>query len=466
MPRSGIPVGEMGNITSTQDRTQLLCKKNAHHKDCVNPRAATHPALVSAPAGCVSRSYWRARARVQLVAGERSVQVTGSGRTRSAAENRLRDLVKKRLAETQNARASARILLTPKSQPVSVILFERAYLDWFEAKERSGAVSAETLDRYELVYRSVLEDTLGSEPIHELTAPGLTTVLDEIPVLNENGDWERVSYVKHAGYIIRATLQRAVARHGWLEVNPMREVEIPKPPARAVRRAVRALRPDEYAALRRAIQAQPRHAPYLLPLIDFMAGTGVRVSEALAMRRENVIERDGSTVIILDKHIVPEVRGSSTYVLKDGLKETKRRTSDGKVLFDRRIINVVPDGVRVALRERLAAADPEPSALLFSTRNGTIIAPNNLRRTLKMLVTQLSLPGGVATHSFRKLAAEAIEAVMSDEGESASSYIGNSASVAQRHYLPIKVRETPAAMGAILDEMMRSAAPDRYDAAS
>lgn len=454
----------MGNISATQDRLQLLCKPNKHARDCTNPKAVTAPATVSAPAGCSSRLYWRARARVQLVEGEKPVQLTGTGKTKSAAEQRVRDLAKQRFQAADSTPPST--ASTPTRGAVNVIIFERAYLDWFEAKRSSGSVVPRTLDRYEKVYRAVLEGTIGSEDIHDLTAPKLTQLLDEIPVLNENGEFERASYVKHAAYIINATLRRAVARNGWLEVNPMREVEVPATPAKAVRRAVRALRPDEYAALRRAIQEQPRHSPYLLPLIDFLAGTGVRVSEALALRRENVIERDGLMTVILDKHIVPETDGSSTYILVDGLKETRRRTSDGKTLFDRRIITHVPEGVVAALRERLAVVDKKPSTLLFATRNGTVIAPRNIRRSLTALVKRLSLPGGVATHSFRKLAAEAIEAVMSDEGESASSYIGNSASVSKRHYLPVKVRETPAEMGAILDEMMRGAAPDRYDAAS
>ncbi|HWM35299.1 MAG TPA: tyrosine-type recombinase/integrase [Pseudolysinimonas sp.] len=451
-------------MTTTHDVVRALCKRGAHTRKCKNPRAESHPALVSVKNGCASTLYWRSRVRVQLVEGEKAVQLTGVGREAGISKRNVQKKVEDAIRQARPSQPKRAVV---EGHVVNVIIFERAFEDWIAWKERGKHVSPETIDRYRTVYRNVIEDEFGGTALTKFKPTQLSLFLEEIPVLDdEAGLYRRVSYVKHATLIFREVFSRAVSVHGWLDENPMRDVKIPEAPANVARSASRALKMNEFIALREAVRMQPRHAPYLLPLLDFLGGTGVRIGEALALRRENIVEQDIGVLVVLDSHVVPKSSGSSVYVLKPGLKETKVRKSDGKLVNDKRFLNHPPQAVVAALAERLAVVDKRADALLFESRNGTVLAPGNVRRTLRALVKKAQFGDGISTHSFRKMAADAIESVMADDGASASGYIGNTAGVTQKHYLPVKVRGTTSETSRILDEMMREAAPDRYEAAS
>jgi integrase len=470
VPKRALPYLQRGNVSGKKDARRSLCHPNKHHSTCKNPNASANPSIVRFDEGCAETYYFRARCRVGGKPGEKPHQFDATGRTKGEAETHLDEKIASFIANEKGQTvassapvARAHFPLTGKEVGVTVT---DAFWKWMS---RVDVPSAETRLRYKRVFKNAIESKLGSEDIGNLTAPILARFLESIPELGDDGKWHRVSYVKHSRLILMDVLRYAVTHGGKLTVNPMREVPIPDPPSNTFRHATRAIDEVSFIDIRTLITSDTRYSPYLLPLLDFMGGCGVRIGEALALRRENLlwVNDPANKVVHLNMHVVPSELPSPAplLLLKSGLKETKIRKSDSVPLRTERFIQV-SDGVIAALNECLPRVGDAPESLVFATKNDTIISPRNVRRALQSAARRANVPVGITTRSFRKMVATEIDRVMDDNGLTASGFIGNTQDVTNKHYVPTRTRVSPLGALDITDDLMRRVAPDRYESES
>lgn len=155
--------------------------------------------------------------------------------------------------------------------------------------------------------------------------------------------------------------------------------------------------------------------------------------------------------------------GSARYKRVAGLKESRTSRDGISVLRQSRYIVSPPRLAVEALNEQLTrVSDTSPDALVFTSRSGTVLTPRNIRRTLQSAAKHASVADGVSTHSFRKMLAEAIDALTDDSGLSASNFIGNEQGTTNLHYIAPKPRMSRGSTGALVDDFLREAAPERY----
>lgn len=117
------------------------------------------------------------------------------------------------------------------------------------------------------------------------------------------------------------------------------------------------------------------HAPdaYRL-LFELIAGSGLRVSEAIALQRRHMSLDGDQPVVKVRRAIV------------------KRRVEPPKTRHGRRDVRISVT-LAAKLSEALEARANAPDALLFATSNGTPLDPDNVRtRTLKPLVREIGAP--------------------------------------------------------------------------
>jgi integrase len=109
-------------------------------------------------------------------------------------------------------------------------------------------------------------------------------------------------------------------------------------------------------------------------LFELIAGSGLRVSEAIALQRRHV-----------------HVDGDQSFV-KVRRAIVKRRVEPPKTRHGRRDVRI-SEKLAAKLGDALDARADAPEALLFATSTGTPLDPDNVRtRTLKPLVRELGVP--------------------------------------------------------------------------
>jgi integrase len=135
----------------------------------------------------------------------------------------------------------------------------------------------------------------------------------------------------------------------------------------------------------RQAKTGPRRTDDLLELVDVMLATGCRISEALALRREDVF-LEGDAVFI-------NLTGTIVY---DGGSVRQEKTKNGASAEHIHLTAAAA----AAIRRRALDSDSE---FLFSTRNGTPMQQQNLSRQLKQVVLGTELEW-VTSHVFRKTA--------------------------------------------------------------
>jgi integrase len=159
---------------------------------------------------------------------------------------------------------------------------------------------------------------------------------------------------------VRAALADA-KRQGMIRHNPADGLVFPKR-ARVEEDEddhVRALDPSQLGTVLAIVH--PRHRL----LVQLVAATGLRVSEAIALQRRH-LKLDGERPHLLVRRAI--VRG---------------RVEPPKTRHGRRAVRL-PHGVVVALRAHLSELEGGPDALVFPSQAGTPLDPDNLRsRILK-----------------------------------------------------------------------------------
>lgn len=208
------------------------------------------------------------------------------------------------------------------------------------------------------------------------------------------------SRAKHARNVLRQAFGLAV-RHEVLVRNPMESIaRITRPRADPT-----ALTATEVTAIRLAIRAWERGSGgsgpnpdgQLSAIVEVMLGTSARIGEVLAIRRRDI----DATVA------PPTIRLAGTVVCPTGAPP--ERQDHPKTQTARRTV-AVPSFAAEAARRRLAVCtDRSPDALLFCSRNGTPMTPNNVRNQLRRVLARAGLDD-VSPHMFRRTVATAVHA--------------------------------------------------------
>lgn len=181
--------------------------------------------------------------------------------------------------------------------------------------------------------------------------------------------------IANATMPLRAALATA-KREGLIRHNPAQGLSLP-PREQLTGEEIKVFTPEQLATL---IEIAPERHRLLLELL---AATGLRISEAIALQRLHV-QLDGPA---------PEVCVRRAIV--------NGRTEPPKTRYGRREVRL-PASLAGRLRDHLAAQpDQDSTAILFPNDAGAPLDPSNLRpRVLKPLVKQAGAPWA-GFHTFR-----------------------------------------------------------------
>lgn len=320
-----------------------------------------------------------ARARYRDWDG-RTRQVQATGTSRASAEREL----KKRLSQ--------RSLFQPGFTGMSAnSSFPRLVDYWLEDMEIEDRLSRTTRLLYERNMRTLVLPLFNELTLREIGVARCDHFLKQLAKQSYNR-------ARQARVMLRLALGLAV-RHEIIPRNPMDSVSRLRRPAHVPD----AFTVDDISAIRTAIRtwerrpilAGPRPDGQLGQIIEVMLGTSARIGEVLAVRLCD-LDLGGA---------VPTVRISGTIISRAG-EVTHRQDHPKTARSIRRI--ALPEFTHRAVSARISTVGIAPAeSLLFSTRIGTPLTTNNVRRQLRDVMDEAGIEG-VTPHRFRRTAATAI----------------------------------------------------------
>jgi len=309
-------------------------------------------------------------------------------------------------------------LETPTRAPIRRDTMLRDLAERFIA-DRQDKLSAGTIGTYRAVIETVIVPGVGDLTVREATTERLDRFLRGVST-------ERGPGLAKTARSVLSGMFGLAARNGAVAVNPVREVGTI---ARKSEGAV-AIPIDKMPAVLARVRDDDQLAELdLADLIVFLAGTGPRIGEAVALSWDHV--RPG------------EVDFTRTVVrVKDQGLVIQEHT---KTAAGMRTI-AVPGFVDEMLRRRAADALHVPGRLVFPTVLGNVRDPNNTARDWRLHRDRLGAPGS-SFHSFRKYVATVLDASGLSAREIAE-YLGHARpSLTQDVYMSRTVGGTRAAAG-------------------
>jgi len=380
MPRSPLPLGTWGKI-----RTEVL-KTDDKGRPLRSSAVAKY------------RDYDGVTRRVQAQA-----------KTPAQAENRLRAKLKERSA------------ISRKGELTGLDRFSKAADIWMgklrELVDESRR-SPGTVDTYQRQLDNHVLPALAELRLAEVTTPLTDKFVSQIRT--DVG----APTAKTCRSIVSGVMGLAV-RYGAVSANPVREVDrIESRP----KREPRALSEDEWLDWLDRLRSDQRAAEWDLPdLCLFMAGTGTRIGEALAVLWNQV---DFDTGCVEVTHTIIPVRGR-------GLLRKKTKSRAGERVL------ALPSSVVAMLRARFMVG-VKLDQPVFPNTFGDFRDPSNTRRCIRAIRGEGPL-SWVTSHNFRKTVAT----VLDDAGHSGrkiADQVGHSkVSMTQDVYLGRKVANPEAA---------------------
>jgi len=334
----------------------------------------------------------------------RDVQATAA--TRRAAEDALK------------VKLAGRFEYQPGTLEVTADSTFASLVDyWLADIELEDRLAAQTRDRYAYHMRQLVLPAFESLALREIGVARCDRLIKTLAKQSYNK-------ARQAKVVMRLVFGLAV-RHEIIPRNPMDGVaRLHKPP-----HEVDALTPQEVNAIRVAVRvweagsamSGPKPDGQLSAIIEVMLGTSARIGEALAIRR--------SDVDVTSAHPSVAIRG--TIVTPRGM--APYRQDHPKTARSRRTV-AIPSFTAEALRLRLAKMDDTtPDALVFTSRTGTALTTNNVRRQLRHVLDLAGIEG-VTPHSFRRTVATAIND--SADVELAAELLGHTDSkITIQHYI-------------------------------
>lgn len=312
-------------------------------------------------------------------------QLRASGRSASAATNELNRKIAERSIPSGGSD------LTPESHLSDLITY------WLDEISLEGKLAESTVELYERDARTLVLPALGALRLRELSVGTIDRFLKALARKSR-------SRARHAKVVLSSACGLA-ARHDAMPANPVRDTaRLTKP-----KLDVRVVTLEELEAIRTAIRGWrtgpghngPKSDGQLALIIEVILGTSARIGEVLALRRCDVdVTVEPATVLI---------GGTVIYSKAHGLF----RQDHPKRSRQRRVLSV-PSFTAEAIRQRLARVPAAPDALLFVSRKGTPLWPNNVRRQWSAIrnsadaLASFDL-GDVTPHTFRKTVATLLE---------------------------------------------------------
>jgi integrase len=319
MPRSPLPIGTWGSISTRVERTDdkgkpLAYRSKANFRD--------HDGHVR--------------------------DVTTCGKTKTAAERALL----KKLQDRAKTNQSGQLTAMHKINHL-IDLWEKKFKQWVAEGKRSPT----SLDNYQGAIKNHIRPALGELRIGEATTQRIDTVISKI---TERAGAPRAKTCR----AVLSGMMKLAVRYGAISVNPVREIETIEA---ETKNPPRSLTNEEVALLRKHL-ATNEHAVHadLPDLVTYMLGTGVRIGEALAVLWSQV-DLEAGTV---------EITSTIVRVKGQGLLRKRTKSRAGQRLLH------LPDWALAALRTRHAAGirldDP-----IFADTLGGFRDPTNVRRSLR-----------------------------------------------------------------------------------
>lgn len=314
----------------------------------------------------------RARANVRDYDGE-TREVNRVGATKAAAERALKEALRDRVGPPTDGE------ITPETR-----LRDAAKI-WFAEVEVSDLA-----DGSKAVYERTLNDrvipALGGLRLREVDVPACDRFLKTVRTNHGPGA------AKTARTVLSPLLAMAV-RHGALAANPVRDTA----KITAGRRSrPKALTVNETDLLLEKLATDPLTVHQdIAELVEFMLGSGVRVGEALGVRRD---------VLDLDAGVV-EVNATAVRLTGKGTTLQFRTKSDAGW----RVI-ALPDHIIELCRHRMETVRANEHGLLFPGLRGGVRNPSGANGLVKKAVTRVDPKlSWVTTHTFRKTVATRLD---------------------------------------------------------
>lgn len=217
----------------------------------------------------------------------------------------------------------------------------------------------------------ISEDTLLSE----ITSTLIIDILEKLYYKN-NYSFPYISSIKSNFNLV---LEYAVVK-GYLKTNPIQKVKIKKKIESLEQREARKNKYLEQDELKDIIQQMRVINKTTALIIEFMALTGVRYGECIAIQEKNI----QGNILQINGSWDPVSRTRTT---------TKNVYSDRKILLTKRCLNIISE--QISLRQKYCKYHNE--GYIFVNRNGT---PEPLITTIGRL-KKLDINKKITTHIFR-----------------------------------------------------------------
>ena len=353
---------------------------------------------------------WRARTNFRDYDGETRV-VEAHDITGAKAENKLREMLRDRA--------------TPNSSDITANTLINTLADlWFDEITGQEELSAQTRDRYRSCFEQAIRKPLGKLRVHEATVGRLDKFFKTLAKAHR-------AQAHNARVVLKQMLAMAV-RHGAISTNPIRDIA--SLPSR--RHTVMALETDNLESVRAAIRrwqepvpgkSGPHHTSDLADIVDLLLATGARIGEILAIRWQD-LDLDSPTTTLT-------ISGTLVYVKGKGLFRQGWTKTDAGF----RIVVLPQFATRMLLRRRQSAVVNDLDAV-FTTRKGTWLSPNNVRRHWRQARADTGLEW-VTPHIFRKAVATLLD--REGKGDAATLQLGHSNEEVTKEYYIVKATAAP-----------------------
>lgn len=309
---------------------------------------------------------WRARTRYRHDDGKLR-QIERMADSAAKAENALKEALK-----------------TAQASTTADVKRETTLRDLAERYLASKAGRApRTVETYERAVRKVILPRIGDITVSEATPDRLQRFIDTIA--SEVG----IGTAKTARAVLSGMMGLA-ARADAVRHNPVRELA----PLEQKATGATPVPLDELAGILAKLREDQRARDLdLVDLVEFVAGTGVRISEACGLAWDDVDLSAGTATIRANA-----VRATGRGVIR----QTHTKTDAGT----RRIR--LPGGVLGVLGDRRVRGGLNPHGLVFPTVLGNLRDPRNTARDWAQARARLGI-GDYSFHSFRKTVATALD---------------------------------------------------------
>lgn len=305
--------------------------------------------------------------------------------------------IRRRAKNRDHARELLKELLDSPAQPSATNegLTVAQYLDqWATTTLPVSGVKASTMDIYRSLITSPLRPTLGKVRLDKFTPAEAERWLARLDAHRGRPRTPRATKsnpepkpipgkplaqsTKRQAFAVLSLAMKTAVRDGLIPENPLQDVARP----RKVRTEVPVMTAAEVERMLAAAEGT-----YYESLIVFVANTGVRIGEALALRWDDV----------------DLTRATAT--IRRGSLDADTKTAAGL-----RTVPLLPDVVAVLKeRRKVQAADrlkvgagwQDTRGLVFTTGVGTPVDVHNARRTLRLVLKSAGLPTDRPWHTMR-----------------------------------------------------------------